>query len=87
MAGAVGGLVLDGVCGVLYRSVMDGQKLRIALDLPGGELLRAEMGATWDVSSAWVRKLRERAWDIPREGRGRVAGGDDAAVRTATSGR
>jgi transposase-like protein len=54
------------------------QKLRIALDLLGGELSHAEICRQYDISSTYAYKLKDRALDVLREGVGRPVGRGDA---------
>ena len=56
----------------------DEQKLQIALDLLGGKLSHAEVCRKYDISSTYAYKLKDRAFEILRDGIGRPVGRGDA---------
>ncbi len=56
----------------------DEQKLQIALDLLGGKLSHAEVCRKYDISSTYAYKLKDRAFELLRDGIGRPVGRGDA---------
>ncbi len=58
----------------------DEQKLQIALDLLAGKHSHAEICRKYDISSTYAYKLKDRAFEIIREGIGRPAGKPDVKV-------
>jgi transposase-like protein len=56
----------------------DEQKLQIALDLLGGKFSHAEVCRKYDISSTYAYKLKDRAFDLLRDGIGRPVGRGDA---------
>ena len=52
----------------------DEQKLEIALELLSAKMSHAEVCCKWDISSTYVYKLKDRAFEILRKGIGRSAG-------------
>ena len=56
----------------------DEQKLQVALDLLGGKLSHAEVCRKYDISATYAYKLKDRAFEILRDGIGRPVGRGDA---------
>jgi transposase-like protein len=56
----------------------DEQKLQIALDLLGGKLSHAEVCRKYDISATYAYKLKDRAFELLRDGIGRPVGRGDA---------
>ena len=59
------------------RKFTDEQKYEIALDLVGGKLSHAEICRKWQISSTYAYKLKDRAWELLRQGMARPAGRPD----------
>ncbi len=56
----------------------DEQKLQVALDLLAGKLSHAEVCRKYDISATYAYKLKDRAFELLREGIGRPVGRGDA---------
>ena len=55
------------------------QKLEIALELLRGQLSHAEVCRKYDISSTYAYKLKDRAFELIRDGISRPPGKQDAA--------
>ena len=58
----------------------DEQKMEIALELLRGQLSHAEICRKYDISSTYAYKLKDRAFDVLRDGMSRPPGKPDAHV-------
>ena len=58
----------------------DDQKVEIALELLGGKLSHAEVCRTYEISSTYAYKLKDRGLASLRRGMGRPTGKPDAEV-------
>ena len=61
------------------------QKYEIALELVSGSLSHAEICRKWDISPTYAYKLKDRAFELLRQGIGRPTGkhgGEDERLQT-----
>ncbi len=56
------------------------QKYEIALELVSGSLSHAEICRKWDISPTYAYKLKDRAFELLRQGIGRPTGKPDGEV-------
>lgn len=56
------------------------QRYEIALELVSGHLSHAEICRKWDISTTYAYKLKDRAFELLRQGMGRPTGKADAEV-------